>query len=907
MNSREIELVLKARLEASDAANDATAFATQIGQAMQTAFEGLGTTLADKFAQEFKARISQLDLDLTGFAGKGGGQGSGLMQGTQPALAGQVDTSRPITSESNSGQIHQRIVNFGGGSTDSFSDPFGRLDRGRSGMISQFTAGWENVRGAKADWIRGVGEDHINSMDDKIDTLRTYAKVKKIAPHVNMGEFGINEAEIPNMKKDLQAMAVNAAKTATSPELKEELRALTGAMKDLHEDYKTARSKPVDERSVGDLLAMEEFEAKGTRKNGIETLQRNAQDVMDRTGQAVKDLPDAAPGAMPWYRDAQKMGAVSKGMILAGQVGQFASELPYLQGRNAAAGVEINNMGARDFMRGDYSSLIGAQMAGGYDQLKSNSTFSTALGIGSQAVVGIGSMIGGAFASSTGVGAAFGAPLMLAGGGLAMDAGRNAVNFDSARQAKMRDQISSTVGANQEMIDTYMQGRTNSMSAYGDAKAMGSSAYSQFLSGFSKDLDPHKSVFVRSANSGLSMNEMSQGLRSYARGMGGTVDGVNVLDGMTDEIARGNKFKGLGFHNIEDVSAGFFAGGSTGGARESRANAMNFAQDSYASMKVGGLDEAASVGLLTSQGQRAGSSLDAAAGAKYATDNVSSYVASGASGMNLNNQYGMSAMSRGESNLQSGMVTSNGMMGIARIRAIEDLEKKLGRKLTRAERFEIGTGAVGEQWMQKAMAGSKTKLSASELTKGFIDDNRREAVDMYTRSNGGDRDLGKSMVGKNVMGGADALETHLFGDMADRPGGKLRKATKSEVDGMKRDDLGKPETEQDTKMTLRELFVGMKNAKEGFNAVATSAGAAAKRLAQIAGTKIASEAEFKKMNNDAAKEQMSRGINSPSDFVVGAYKWMTSNAHLSPEEQQERINEMRKASAPKNSKGTNHE
>jgi hypothetical protein len=868
MNSKEIELVLQARLEAGDAESDALAVGQKIGGAIEQAFNGLGGKLAEKFADEFKQKISQLDL-FSGAAGGGGYStapsqigGAAPGQGTFPGMGGPVNTSIPLTSTTNEENVRNNNRRIGGTTSaggafhiPDYAEAYNPRTQGFATVLTSAMRGTSASANMDQNWMGQAGMEHAREVDDKLRKYNLYKQTAGRGSGRTTADYGLGDDFDPaSLKKDLNSLSASTGQTMANTDFKKAIEDLTTALKGNEATLKAAMQKPASDRSASEQTLVDKYQ----ERQNLEYMQKHGSDVINQLNKDADSIK--VPGAQgPWYNDQQKMSKYGRGMVGVGEAISFAGNYGESWQRGQAGTAAVNNMGARDMLAGDYNGVMATALAGGYDKMKGEAQFSTGAGIVGGLVSGIGQMVVGGATAETGMGAMIG----INGMRQTMSSAKDITEFDSAVAQKMNMNKSLSYGMNQELINMYGKARGNAQGAYKDAQGLGSEVNSQFLTGFRADGAP--GLYDQEQNSGLSRAEIHDSMRSYARGMGGVYSGTNVLDdkGLQGGMSRTAMLRAQGFVGAEESQAGFFAGSSQTDIIGSRSRAMNFSNDSYLGMRGMGVMEEASVALLNQQGQRASMTSDSGANAQYATNSVGSYMAGNAS---LNNMQGMNMLSKAQNNMQDASATGSGMMGIARYRAIQEFEKKNNIKLTKDQRFRMQQGEVGEAFMKEL----GVKGDANEAAADFNRTNEKEGVQMYVNAVGGDRELGRSVYASQIAKERSAAGQGTVGKYADRD--KAGNIIKPSADEIKRAGSipGKPEQQQETKLEVQELSQGMKTLKEGFNVLEDAAKNAAKRLVEVSGNRMPTADEYAYSKSEAGKSEMWSAFEDTGKFGIAA-------------------------------------
>jgi hypothetical protein len=884
MNSKEIELILQARLEASDAEKDALKMGSAIGDAIEKAFDGLGTRLAEKFASEFSTAIKNSGmLTQNAFLGNGppeglgfGGTSSGSPERSKSS-GGFPSKDEPITSytnDANTRSFSERIGGTAGGSG------FGYTSQRRGfGIATLLSDSFKNIPGA-ADALE-IGREEANTMDRKLRRYEIFKETKKFNPNFTLDQVGLDNKQVRELKTELTGLGTAAATKLADGKLEERIERLTQVLEKNAAGYEKAVNSK--DKTPQQELLVKMFEKRTEEKENLIKTENDLKGSINTFGRQVNGIGNHDD--LPWYKDQAKLNPVGRGLMAGAVIGDFASNLPYSLARGAAGAADVNNMASRDYMSGNTGGILATELAGGYDAVRGRAKLSAGLDIGVGVAGGLGQMVlGGAFAES-GIGAMIGLNGLKQVGSSAKDF----VEFEGSVSRKMREDQSLSYSTNQEVLDMYGKSRANSLGAYADARATGSERHSDFLTGVNKDGSP--GMYDQSKDSGLSRGEIYQSMKSIASGMGGVYNDYNVLDSknIKNAIVRGNNLKGQGFNNIQDVSAQMFQGQSNSpwasNQYSDREDAMTSTQDRYLKYREGGLESGAISTLGAMMGQR-GSGFDMAGSAGYNADVAAAY----ASANKLNNVSGITSLMKAQTGITESTNTGQGMLGIAKIQSIKQLEKDLGRGLSKAERYALQMGTAGKDTFRGLLGSGASDTEVNDKFEKYQGSLKSNVIGMYERSLGKDsaenKELASVYAAKELGGATGASEILSTGKFYRTADGKLTKMPDPNTLGAATNVPGKAEQAQDTKREIMELIEGQKLLKTGFDVLATAAEAAAKRLREVSAGGIKTAAE-----RDKEKEAVMQGPSVGGEASMKAFYDKRAN----------------KASPAKTSKGGNNE
>jgi hypothetical protein len=455
--SKEIELILKARLEASDELQAASqAVANKMSTALEGAFSGLGAKIADKIMEGIVERL------------KNGGQ-SQMAQLLDQRPTSQNTNTQPMLP----GTTQAQVVSAGAGSGNALpfygtSSSYGYLPRsaGMSDYVSaKFAIGSHDAAMNSADerfqLTKAIQEDRI------YNELQVRKKQNRLDPSYNIlgGSFEVG-GESRNFR-DALGYHQELLKDSTSADLSE-LRTLDKSIQSLKDEMVRLREQNKDLTEVQAELAKKQSEKSILEDKANAELKRVAE--VDSVLGAEKAAADA--------RRAQMFGRASRIGTAVGSAMAFAGHLPGALRESAYAGSEVDNKEGRSFAAGEYDRLLAMQTLGGREAMSRQSVFeSTMTGVGGilRDAIG-GAMIGNTVAP--GAGAAYGAI-----GGAAMGATNFVTGFNSRMNSSMEDQINKQMGTNKEFFDPYRAGLGTAMGSFRSARNMGAPELSGMLTG----------------------------------------------------------------------------------------------------------------------------------------------------------------------------------------------------------------------------------------------------------------------------------------------------------------------------------------------------------------------------------------------------------------------------------------
>lgn len=872
MNSREIELVLKARLEASDASNDAANLGTQLGSAIEKAFDGLGEKLASKFAEEFKNKLSQSNLIPSMSGGQGAISGAPMQPPQIGGTYGSYDIQAQIKARTNddgrwlysASDNVDKVTNAiasGGGSAGRSNAPgsyyntpqFAPKTYGAATILQNF----QDEYGNRGNGSANVSRSEANALDDTVRRYRLFQQVSKVNPEFQLSNVGLNQEQVTQARERLTGLASSAASTLANKDLDKKIELLTAALDKMGEKYEKASNK--EEKTQADKDLIETYQRREGELHKTVKERADMQGAVQSAAKAAQELPAEPMPESGFSRAGRFARGAGAAMVVAGEVGQMLSSWNYMGRRNDAYATDLDNYGVRQRLRGDNTGIVANALEGGTDEQKSRArsrawgNFFSELtsGVG-QLAVGAGGIAASGVAEVSSLGAA--TPLALAGaavsGGVALNGVRtigSSINayrtMDERIAANLQQEQQAAMLKNEEFTRSFNYQRANRISGYNDAQAMGSDQLSSFLMGYDPNR-PGDNVMNRNNGSGLSRDQLLGQQRRFAR-MGGVYNGVDSLTsdmaaqtGMTDL----NFLTGQGFANAADTAVATFRGGGF-----TRAEAIARTRDEYNGLRSAGLEETGLVDAFNARNGFAQQGLDFGGAASFGMRSAAGYAAAN----NMTEGFQVGKLQNMQYNFQSSVNTGAGLKGIAKSQAINDLEKKLGPdvKFSEADRIAFQLGQIGPDALRK-YAKNMSSDQLSQLSDDTMKDIENRTVDLYTGSLGGNREVAQTMLNYE-SGGRSSLELQqrMFGGDAQAVMPK-----EGDVRSGRTAPQGKAEKQQDIDVEVSEFNTGIATLKAGFEALQKETDNLVKKFQQI---------KIQAYNNQVAKAP------APQQFQAG--------------------------------------
>lgn len=514
-NNKNIELLLKARLDAAEAITGAEDLGKKMAASFAGAFDSIGEEIAKKVLEAAKRNLSGATLSSgSDFLTRNQGWASQIPNIGAPAntvptnalatstasVAGAITSGLPPQAAATTGteQIKQqsaaasesgvgRILATGG---------YGAGVHGFGGLLQLAQAG-ALTSGVGDDNARAVATDQYLSASSTADKAALFMRMRRAGIEANPDRYISREALNSGIGSAESVLESSSGKLADLIDKIDELN------KTFTEANGNAEKQAETQKDL--IRALEE-------KNAIETHQQaavrdlNTMKQMQQTAYATEQAPTGLFGT--------REGAM-RAVSAAGFGAQVLAEAPGLYRHASATMARYGNLESRAMASGDIDRLLAVQALGGQGSVN---TFGTIEG-GAKSVVSagvqgtLGYMGGTAAAAAMGLGPAGVLGLGIAGAGMAA---YNALSSTSSRiGGSIEDRIQTELGVNQEYYDMNRAGRGAAVGAYRGAQSMGSPELSRFLVG-GQDATLYQERADRSSREASQKEERMRRLVEYA-------------------------------------------------------------------------------------------------------------------------------------------------------------------------------------------------------------------------------------------------------------------------------------------------------------------------------------------------------------------------------------------------------
>lgn len=617
-SSKEIEIILQAKLEQGNAVDSAKELGKGISEAIERAFDGLGERIASGLILQMRNTISNIKLgDMFNTnntevsqklnrdalpppggtiygpdnrpvyfepprqapIGAPGTDVPGGAYATQLSSASLPANTAAAAEAAGQSDFKMRLggVRYGLGLSKAFLDPANPLDA-ELRKISQEEGG-------------GVQESERQErlrMDAIATRLRSFKNLRRVDPSAQVDDSFREELF---GEKGFRNFAVDQIKGNDS-----KIQELTSAIQHLTEEtkknataYEEANKKATTDRTPEEQNLVSNFQKEQARRyakirqsaDDIERIQEESSSL----GRSVNDVDAIRNDEMSRMAQAgmlrrQKIlgfsGLASAGVAAVATGVRAYNDYSLLQANRAAATAELENMGVRDALSGNYDRVLATELAGGEDKIRSESLREakvqafTNLGSG-LAQIGLGT-----------VSAIYGGPMGMVAGGLTAlhgastlsDSWREFQNEEAVALERANQKISDSGVVNKEKIMANRVAREKSIGSYLNSQAMGAPELSGDLMGLQSTLYAGgTSARDRAVGYGLTNESFDAFQANMLSSMGGTFlnAAANPLGpsfdvgrfpmrsyAVQEQLDRGMKLKAGGFSNYEAVTGSMF-------------------------------------------------------------------------------------------------------------------------------------------------------------------------------------------------------------------------------------------------------------------------------------------------------------------------------------------------------------
>lgn len=513
--SKDIEIILKAKLDQGNAVDSAKSLGNDIAKALDNAFDGLGEKIASKLMLEMRGVLSNVRFselfsnnDYAQNLRQQASIGSGpiLDQFQRPISSGvstpagipsaqfgpspqganvNIPPTPPAPSTGSAPALMKEALsassNFDSKLNFAYATKYG-LGLS-SGPFSDITGPLSGTMDKATTTARSQQDLFIDSTAAQ---FRAYNSLRKIDPTQKMD---------PELAKNLgearQLVTGRAEENFKNIiELTKEIATLTATVRENSGKLAEANSKKPSERTEEDnkiIQASADLEAAKDRVAGLQNAQRDMTNFSAQVDAFNRERQSASPGS--------GMGGILSKVAIGSELLSLgfraAADAPILRAQSAAGTGRLRDFSGSDVISGNIEGMIATSLLGGEENLKQTARGSATNQIISNIAGSVASFAGAAGAATLG---GPGNPVGIMGavglGSLGLSQGYSAYkdiqNFDSAVVNKMREMQSLKVAENEVLMKSTAAAYDFTAGKYGMAQSMGAPEISASLISLSK-------------------------------------------------------------------------------------------------------------------------------------------------------------------------------------------------------------------------------------------------------------------------------------------------------------------------------------------------------------------------------------------------------------------------------------
>jgi hypothetical protein len=644
--SKEIEIILQAKLEQGNAVDSAKSLGQGISDAIERAFDGLGERIASKLILDMQTTLSS--IKLSDVLGNSTQQGQQLSYQAQPSFTGFSTTQSGVmvpdymnSSYSSFGphapapntkipeslsDAHQaasrsdsRILSSSG-SNDSI--PYRRSNFGLNYSYTSPFMGISGPLSGEMNDARGqANQENRIKMDEIATRFRAYDTLRKVDPDTRL------EPEFKKELTDLRQFSIGQISQNGSEigELISKLRELREEISSNSEEVRAARNKSESDRTESDRALISADDRLNSEKNEVFDQINARQNHSSNIARTVASVE----GALSADEQIEQMNRIRKVRAFAGITGavglgmQAYGESDLVKSNAEAGRAQLQNANMRDYLSGNFENMIATQQLGGDEELQSRSLSNARWSAAGKMVAGLGTFaLGAAFSptSLTGVGGIVSAGAMAAGASTMYDSYRDYMQLDSNAASQAEQLKRNQIIKNQEAMTGVRSSVNQSIYSYQTSQALGSTEISEDLYGslpagkygegsaYRANQNSLRSTVVRS---GLTNSAFDQLQANLYGSMGAVFPNVAPAepgkeieynangsprtpmrsDSVFNETANLARLQAQGFNNAAQIAGVLFNDNTEGGGDTDRQRALKEAGAMYTEAVRAGMDQ----------------------------------------------------------------------------------------------------------------------------------------------------------------------------------------------------------------------------------------------------------------------------------------------------------------------------
>ena len=738
-SSKDVELILKTRLDQGDAVTSANSIGKNIADTLEKAFDGMGSRIAESLMKEIQEKLGSLNL-LGGSSGpsfitdRSGAADITPLDPSQTAFHGSEFATKTLNGINRDAErsINNNIPDPARVTRDSQHGPYrsynpeqsfgygalGKLSEqslSSSSLLKRYGVSSYNEH---IEDFREANAGTILSADSTVNKVKAYEQLRQLGGTEKFSNFA-SQKELDEATSTAAGVATDASKSIVS--LENSILALQKSIIGL--DKSMAQETDVNKL----ILLKDDKESQQARLGTLVSERAKTNDTLADASSTAKTLQSMGGNTRRDGFSVDAMGLRS-GIAVAGGVGmalQQYSQLDIRKAQAAAGASDLRNFSGRDVASLDYDRIIATDMLGGEAAMKKEARSNVMDRTSGGLISGLAEMAGGAaFGLATG-GAGWipAAAAMKDGYSRVTEAQMGYLNFDANTAQEMRTKQALKIEENQDVMKLGAKGREVYRQSQQSALGIGDNKLSTWLT--SRGEGNLVNFGMNSAN--LDEGTVRSGMRQFAAQ---TMASPAELESMQSQYKESLVLQGKGFSGATDTLANFQIGGNE-----------NAANDLYKSLIGSGMDKQQANRLAESSGQIAASGMNMAGSAK----DFGMTVGAKAQELGVTSKAGMDVLARTEMEIRNKAVSGDGLAAIARSREIDKLEKERQKtdpkfKISDTDKLNMMKNTVDGKFYAKVMGIDTSGMSEEaidNLGNNFEKESQKSRRDMLDSVGGG--------------------------------------------------------------------------------------------------------------------------------------------------------------------------
>ena len=751
-SQKDIELILKARVDQGDSLSQAQSMAKSMADALENAFNGVGERIADKILREMQGKFAGMDLfsnyespnkpkresSITGMMAGGDGQVSQLIAPPVAPTFGANLGSNVLSSLNKSAagglgfkhyKIHDANSIMSGSEQrqSQYHDPYkhGLMSTLQSRLPQDSAAnmGLNPTASHLGDMAYANKKEAIKA-DNVINNLRHYQSLKDMGSNADINNFA-SAKDIQGAQDTVNKLTQGAADKLMSlndsiAQLKIAILDNTEASKSERQDMKAEGYDPDSEEQVGKYRKKKQR----SEQEDYDNLDEYSDELKNRKQQLDKYKKPSEPTGMQklagWFNENQGMVRGTTAALGAVAFGsQVLSERHSVERQAQGGKARLQEYGMRDINNGDYGSMMATEMLGGEDLMRQEATSNVNHRLRRDraqiAATALGGIAAGSAIGSTVIGAPVGA--LVAGGAMigaayqGYEYHKNVKNKAGLIEEQMRQASGQTKEQYQLMADAINTNVQASPMAYNMAQSAGSDAMTGHLMGNDQNV-------MDASLAGLHAGDVRNIRANYTSNTFGVR--YNSSTGRDESIYENDKgyqqsernlfkLQGAGWNEAGNISAAYARGGASSG--------IDAAVSGYSAMRGSGIEQMQAQQIMNMSSNIASRSGSAAQGTQF-----TERIAAGALRLGRQDPNTIDLLGRAQQKMIDSRGSSGGLEAEARRQTVvkfrDDWKKDLGIEFTDEDADAMSLFDINGEGLKQMVARGKGDKDQTVRWKG---------------------------------------------------------------------------------------------------------------------------------------------------------------------------------------------